>query len=121
RPLGEVRLHDEAGADDAARKLDALAFTRGNDIYFRAGAYDPQSPEGQKLLAHEFAHVIRQRPGVNRHLRRKPAPGLGAQVIRRKSADKKKSKQPEVKVPDDQKGPTFTAPSGEKPQGKIDT
>jgi hypothetical protein len=84
RPLDDVRLHDDGSADDAARKLDALAFTRGNDIYFRAGAYDPESQEGQKLLAHELAHVVQQRPGVNRRLHRKPAPGLGGQVIRRK-------------------------------------
>ena len=41
RSFDDVRIHDDAGADDAARKIDALAFTRGNDIYFRSGAYDP--------------------------------------------------------------------------------
>jgi len=79
RPFDDVRIHDDSGADDAAKKIDALAFTRGNDIYFRSGAYDPTSPEGKKLLAHELAHVVQQRPGVNR----KPAPGLGGAVIRR--------------------------------------
>ena len=73
RPFDDVRIHDDAGADDAARKIDALAFTRGNDIYFRSGAYDPTSQPGKKLLAHELAHVVQQRPGVNR----KTAPGLG--------------------------------------------
>jgi hypothetical protein len=79
RPLDDVRIHDDAGADDAAKKIDALAFTRGNDIYFRSAAYDPTSPGGKRLLAHELAHVIQQRPGINR----KPAPGLGGAVIRR--------------------------------------
>jgi hypothetical protein len=82
RPFDDVRIHDDSGADDAAKKIDALAFTRGNDIYFRSGAYDPASPEGKKLVAHELAHVIQQRPGINR----KAAPGLGGSVIRRASA-----------------------------------
>ncbi|WP_138760699.1 eCIS core domain-containing protein [Modestobacter altitudinis] len=79
RPLDDVRVHDDGAADDAARSLGALAFTRGNDIYFRAGAYDPTSPEGKRLLAHELAHVVQQRPGVNRK-----SPGLGGAVVRRK-------------------------------------
>ena len=81
RPFDDVRIHDDAGADDAARKIDALAFTRGNDIYFRSGAYDPASQPGKKLLAHELAHVVQQRPGINR----KAVPGLGGSVIRRAS------------------------------------
>ena len=72
RPFDDVRIHDDAGADDTARKIDAIAFTRGNDIYFRSAAYDPTSPEGKRLLAHELTHVIQQRPGLNR----KVAPGL---------------------------------------------
>ncbi|SFO74891.1 protein of unknown function [Geodermatophilus dictyosporus] len=79
RPLDDVRVHDDGAADDAARTLDALAFTRGNDVYFRAGAYDPTSTEGKRLLAHELAHVVQQRPGVNRK-----SPGLGGAVVRRK-------------------------------------
>ncbi len=73
RPLDDVRIHDDAGADDSAKKIDALAYTRGNDIYFRSGAYD------NKTLAHELVHVIQQHPGINR----KTAPGLGGAVIRR--------------------------------------
>jgi Domain of unknown function (DUF4157) len=92
RPFDDVRIHDDAAADDAARRIDALAFTRGNDIYFRSGAYDPTTPEGRKLLAHELAHVVQQRPGVNR----KSAPGLGGALISRATttpAAKKPSKQ----------------------------
>ena len=95
RPFDDVRIHDDAGADDAARKIDALAFTRGNDIYFRSGAYDPTSQPGKKLLAHELAHVVQQRPGINR----KAAPGLGGTVVRRAkeptTAKKKGEKSPE--------------------------
>jgi hypothetical protein len=66
RPFDDVRIHEGGAADDASKKIDALAFTRGNDIYFRTGAYDPESAEGKRLIAHELAHVVQQRPGVNR-------------------------------------------------------
>jgi hypothetical protein len=97
RPFDDVRIHDDAGADDAARKIDALAFTRGNDIYFRSGAYDPTSQQGKKLLAHELAHVVQQRPGINR----KAAPGLGGAVIRRASTTAGGGSRPSVTLPED--------------------
>ena len=77
RTLDDVGIHDTAQADNAARRIDALAFTRGSDIYFRSGAFDPTSETGRHLLAHELAHVVQQRPGVNRELRRAPAKGKG--------------------------------------------
>ncbi|WP_154658541.1 eCIS core domain-containing protein, partial [Halopiger djelfimassiliensis] len=40
--------------------IDAKAFTCGNDIVFNSGEYDPESAEGQFLLAHELAHVRQQ-------------------------------------------------------------
>lgn len=66
--LGEVRVHTGADADDAARNLGARAFAVGRDIGFRAGAYDPTTPEGVRLIAHEVAHTtqapIAARPGA---------------------------------------------------------
>lgn len=65
--LSAVRIHDDAGADRAAEAIDARAFTSGSDIYFRAGEYQPQTPEGRHLLAHELAHVVQQSgPAVKR-------------------------------------------------------
>jgi uncharacterized protein DUF4157 len=83
RPFGDVRIHDDARADDAVRGIQAVAFTVGSDIYFRSGAYDPDSEDGKRLLAHELAHVVQQSPLIQR----KPAPGLGGEVIRRAGAD----------------------------------
>ncbi len=40
--------------------LGARAFTQGNDIHFGAGAFNPGAGEGNKLLAHEAAHVVQQ-------------------------------------------------------------
>jgi hypothetical protein len=74
-----VRVHDDDAADQAARSIGALAFTRGNDIWFSAGAYDPVTDGGRRLLAHELAHIAQQYPGIGR----KAAPAPGDAVIRR--------------------------------------
>jgi len=39
----------------------ALAFACGEDLYFAPGAYDPSTPRGVFVLAHELQHVIQQR------------------------------------------------------------
>src|SRR5215207_7920698 len=59
--FAEVRVHDDAAADAAARELGARAVTVGDDIFFRAGSYDPATPAGLHLLAHEAAHTVQQR------------------------------------------------------------
>jgi hypothetical protein len=61
--FGDVRVHAGKRAGDAAGELDARAFTRGRDIYFREGEYNPSTREGQELLAHELTHVVQQRGG----------------------------------------------------------
>lgn len=62
--FGNVRVHDDGEADRAAKTLNAQAFTTGRDIYFSQGAYNPSSQPGQKLLAHELAHVAQQNQGA---------------------------------------------------------
>lgn len=64
-----VRIHANSTAERMSESVQAQAFTHGNDIYFGAGQYSPQSTEGQKLLAHELTHTIQQGATV----RRKPA------------------------------------------------
>lgn len=61
-----VRVHTGAGADRASRSISARAFTQGQDVYFRSGAYDPGSQEGQHLIAHELAHVAAGDGGIHR-------------------------------------------------------
>lgn len=60
----DVRIHDDADAHEMSQSLNAQAFTQGNDIYFNEGKYDPTSPEGKRLLAHELTHVIQQNGSV---------------------------------------------------------
>ena len=59
--LSDARVHTGAEADTLARSVNAVAFTVGSDVFFRHGAYDPHSRNGQELLAHELAHVVQQR------------------------------------------------------------
>lgn len=55
--FGGVRVHTGPKANEAARNFDARAFTVGSDIVFGAGEYEPHTPAGQSLLAHELTHV----------------------------------------------------------------
>lgn len=57
--FADVRVH----VGTAAPAIGALAFTRGNDIYFAPGQYDPSRPQGQQRLGHELTHVVQQRQG----------------------------------------------------------
>ncbi|HEV8323281.1 MAG TPA: DUF4157 domain-containing protein [Myxococcota bacterium] len=58
--FASVRVHADAEADALSAGIGARAFTHGADVYFRAGAYDPQSRPGAWLLAHELTHVAQQ-------------------------------------------------------------
>jgi hypothetical protein len=44
--------------------MDASAYTDGNNIFFKPGAYDPDSVEGIALIGHEVTHSVQfQRHG----------------------------------------------------------
>lgn len=56
-----VRVHTDAAAAEATRELGALAYTVGDHVFFGRGRYQPGSPAGRSLLAHELTHVVQQR------------------------------------------------------------
>lgn len=58
--FGDVNVHTDSHSDTLSRQLGAKAFTTGKDIFFREGAYDPGSSEGQSLISHELTHVVQQ-------------------------------------------------------------
>ena len=62
--FSDVRVHTSPEANELNQQLSAKAFTTGQDIFFREGAYDPGSSSGQELLAHELTHVVQQRSGA---------------------------------------------------------
>ena len=57
-----VRVHTSRQAAESARALGARAYTVGSDIVFASGQYAPGIPAGDRLLAHELAHVLQQSP-----------------------------------------------------------
>jgi len=65
QPLGDVRVHHDEHAAALSRAVSARAFTVGNDIFFGAGEYRPDSAGGRELVAHELAHVVQQRGAPN--------------------------------------------------------
>ncbi|MBZ5681020.1 MAG: DUF4157 domain-containing protein [Acidobacteriia bacterium] len=58
--FSSVRVHTDAEANQLNQAVNALAFTTGQDIFFRDGLYQPSSSSGQELLAHELTHVVQQ-------------------------------------------------------------
>jgi len=71
--FSSVRIHDDAAASSAAADVSATAFTMGEDIVL-GGGYDPTTPRGRHLIAHELAHVVQQRgagPSEGEHLHRR--------------------------------------------------
>ena len=61
RSFAGVRVHDSPDAAAAARLLGADAFTVGEHVVFGSRRWDPASPAGRELLAHELAHTVQQR------------------------------------------------------------
>jgi Domain of unknown function (DUF4157) len=59
--LSDVRVHTDDRADQLNRSVSARAFATGTDVYFARGEYDPGSASGDRLIAHELAHVVQQR------------------------------------------------------------
>ncbi len=58
--FSDVRIHTGTESDNLNNNLQAKAFTTGSDIFFRDGDYNPNSSDGQELLAHELTHVVQQ-------------------------------------------------------------
>lgn len=70
--FGDVRVHTGAKATEAARSVQAHAYTVGSDLVFQDGQFNPSSTDGRKMLAHELTHVVQQRSGP---VDGTPAPG----------------------------------------------
>lgn len=58
--FSQVRVHTDARAAESAQAINARAYTLGRSIVFGPGQYAPGTPAGQRLLAHELAHVVQQ-------------------------------------------------------------
>lgn len=59
--LEGVKIVYGPGANEYARTHHALALTVADRIYFRNGAYRPETEEGRKLLVHELTHIAQNK------------------------------------------------------------
>lgn len=99
RGLGHVRVHAGPQAARLSAAMSAEAFTTGSDIFFGAGRFAPDTPEGERVLAHEIAHVVTEPAGVRRLFGRKkdPAKEAAKEARKREEADRAaKAKQSKV-------------------------
>ena len=60
RSVSDVRVHTDATAASLTRAVSARAFATGRDIFFAPGEYQPATPGGRELIAHEVAHADQQ-------------------------------------------------------------
>ncbi len=77
--FSQVRVHTDTKAAEAARAVNARAYTVGHDVVFGEGQFRPASFEGKKLMAHELTHVVQQGnyPKLIHRLIRTPYPWRG--------------------------------------------
>jgi hypothetical protein len=59
--LSDVRVHTDDTAHNLNHAVSARAFATGTDVYFAQGEYKPNTSDGDRLIAHELAHVVQQR------------------------------------------------------------
>lgn len=62
--FGHVLVHTDLKAAEVAKAIHAKAYTIGQDIFFGAGNFQPESITGKRLIAHELVHVLQGR-GAN--------------------------------------------------------
>lgn len=64
--LSGVRVHAGVTAAALAKRVNARAFTVGEDLFFGAGEYQPATSAGRRLLAHELVHTLQQPSALRR-------------------------------------------------------
>ncbi len=62
--FSQVRIHTDDDAARSAAAIGANAYAAGNHVIFGAGRFAPAAPDGQRVVAHELAHVIQQAHGT---------------------------------------------------------
>ncbi len=102
--LSHVRVHDGAQAGKLSADMSAAAFTTGSDIFFGSGRFAPETPGGEKVLAHEIAHVLSEPAGhvqrfslskLNPFRKKTPEEVAAKEAEAKKAADAKRSKKVE--------------------------
>lgn len=85
-----VRVHTGDGAQAAAGRLGARAFTYARNLIFGDKVADPEAAEHRHLLAHELTHVVQQdlgagalpaRSGLSQHIAAAPMQAQAAPLV----------------------------------------
>jgi hypothetical protein len=84
--LAHVRVHTDERAAASARSLHADAYTVGHDVVFGEGRYRPGTVAGDRLLAHELAHVAQQ-SGKTQTASEMSRPGDSGELAADRAAD----------------------------------
>jgi hypothetical protein len=61
--FSRVRIHDDSSSQMLTQSLGARAMTVGEHVAFAPRQYEPGTPLGDALIAHELAHVVQQQGG----------------------------------------------------------
>lgn len=86
-----VRLHVGAEPSRLNRLVSAHAFTVGRDVFVGQQGFDPGSPGGERVLAHELAHTLQPAaPAVHRIFDKEGELGSLAQYAKDTTAAKPK-------------------------------
>ena len=91
KDLSGVRVHNDANAHALSAGIGAKAFTQGQNIHFGAGHYQPNTPGGQQLLAHEVTHTVQQGQS-GAAIQRQPDPEVLADITKRFDKEKTEAK-----------------------------
>ena len=87
----QARLHHDATSHSLAQDFGADAFAFGRDVFFRDGAYQPETRAGKELIAHELTHTL-QDDGEGKVVRR------AGKSKKDKDKKKKKNQRPEAGI-----------------------
>ena len=66
--FSSVRVHSDETAARLSARVSARAFAYRNHIFFGRSQYQPNTPQGAELLAHELTHTIQQQAVVQREV-----------------------------------------------------
>lgn len=100
--LSGIRVHSGPTSTELNDRIQAKAFTTGNDIYFRDSVPDVSTSTGQELLTHELTHTIQQGAApLQRHmtLQRHIALRSSTGSVQRSPWSKKKKGAPVIGSP----------------------
>jgi hypothetical protein len=78
--FSQVLVHSDAKAAKSTRAVSARAYTVGKNIVFGEAQYEPHTPSGKHLLAHELAHVVQQRYAPSPDVESISQPGENAEI-----------------------------------------